>query len=268
MQGDLPGKTLVISALQLGLFSKEIDENLLRLKSGLLGLPDTVDLVVAAELANTYYNYEVIQQLKAGAEIAFLEPLQKVCEERKFALVVGMATRVGNDLVNRAYVIGKDGKILTHYDKTHLIEIMDEHKYFTAGKRLATFAINDWKVGVAICFDLRFAELFINYALSGCHLIVLPACWPSERRNHWRHLLLARAQECQCFFMGVNMGGRSNDGKLYGGSLLASPDSIVLEELEWGSEGSFTYGISSEDIRKQKELFDLMKDRPCPPLFS
>ena len=264
----LPETNLRVCGLQVGLFSSSVNENLKKLVSAFESIKvNSVDLVIAPEVSSTYYNYNTIKNLKEGEEVLFLETLQALCCSKKCALVVGLAVRHGELLKNRAYFINENGEIKAYYDKMHLISLMGETDYFHPGNTITVVNVRDWRVGIAICFDLRFAELFLNYALDGCHLIVLPACWPSERRNHWRNLHLARAQECQCFFAGVNMGGVSPDGKIYGGSIVSSPDSVPVAELGWGEEGTIFANLDPEEIARQKELFDLMKNRPRPPLL-
>ncbi len=266
----LPKSKLRVCALQLSLFANSVQDNLSKIKMHLSEIESgSVDLVVVPELANTFYNYEVIESLEEGEEEEFLSPLQSFCKEKNSVLVVGLAVREGGCLRNRAYFISSDGTVKGHYDKMHLISLLDEDLHFTPGNSTKIFDVKDWKVGIGICFDIRFPELFINYALDNCNLIVLPACFPYERRNHWRHLNLARAQEGQFFFLGANMGGTGSTkwgDKTYGGSILASPDSCPIAELPWGSEGILTCEIDPKEIAIQKSLFDLMANRNRPPL--
>jgi len=264
---SLPETNLRVCGLQLGLFSPSVNDNLEKLLSAFEDIRvGGADLVIAPEVSNTYYNYETIKNLREGDEIPFLSVLQELCGSKKCALIVGLAVRHRGLLKNRAYFINENGNIQDSYDKMHLISLLGETDYFDAGKEKTVVNLRDWRIGIAICFDLRFPELFLNYALDGCNLVVLPACWPSERRNHWRNLHLARAQETQCFFVGVNMGGVSPDGKIYGGSIISSPDSVAVAELGWGEEGIISGSLDPREIARQKELFDLMKDRRRPPL--
>ncbi len=268
---SLPSNNLRVMGLQLPLFAKDPDENLARIVSALsqIGRGDA-DLIVIPELSNTFYNYEVIDSLAEGAENDFLEPLARSCYEKGAALIVGLAVCEGGVRRNRAYFISSKGDVTAHYDKMHLISLLDEDAHFCPGNARQVVEVDGWKVGIGICFDLRFAELFLNYALDGCHFVALPACFPSDRQAHWRSLHLARAQECQCYFFGVNMGGTANTHwgeKCYGGSILASPDSVAVAELCWGQEGILRAVCDPKEIARQKSLFDLMANRPRPSLL-
>lgn len=100
------------------------------------------------------------------------------------------------------------GRRLHRYDKIHLFGPSGDPGYFQPGKRIDTFAIRSGalvlRVGVVLCYDLRFPELVRVLALQGMRLLVVPARWPRERDEPWRTLLRARAIENQIFVVGCN----------------------------------------------------------------
>ncbi|OPX23618.1 MAG: hypothetical protein B1H03_01135 [Planctomycetales bacterium 4484_113] len=268
MMKHLPTEPLQVLGLQIGCFAPSIRDNLTCVLKKLEQVPPRqADLIVLPELINTYYHYEIMTELSEGEEERFLDPIRQIAAEKTAYILAGsLAVRQAGKLYNRSFLLSPQGETVTTYDKMHLIALLGETDHFTPGRQTATAEIKGWKLGIAICFDLRFAELFLNYALDGCHLVVLPACWPHERANHWRSLHLARAQECQAFFLGVNAGGFNGKGKTYGGSILATPDSVPQVELPWGSEGTIATTITSAGIARQKQLYDLMVGRKRPPL--
>ena len=77
--------------------------------------------------------------------------------------------------------------------------------------------------GLAICYDLRFPELFRRYALEGARLLILPAAWPHPRRMHWRTLLRSRAIENQWFVAACNRVGTTEDVSFFGASAVIDP---------------------------------------------
>jgi predicted amidohydrolase len=78
-------------------------------------------------------------------------------------------------------------------------------------------------VGLAICYDLRFPELFRAYALAGTHTVIIPAEWPNPRMAHWQTLLRARAIENQMFIIACNRVGQSGNTTFFGRSCIIDP---------------------------------------------
>jgi len=110
------------------------------------------------------------------------------------------------------------------YDKIHLFPGTAEERHFLPGRDLPVPV--EWqglRIGVAICFDLRFPELFRAQSARGADVFVVPAQWPAARDRHWSALLTARAVENQCHMVGVNACGESIAGLLGGGSRIVSP---------------------------------------------
>jgi len=95
---------------------------------------------------------------------------------------------------------------------------MDEQQYLQAGKAMPVFDLPWGRTALAVCYDLRFPELFRRYALQGAMLVVVPAQWPARRAEHWRTLLRARAIENQMVVVGCNrVGCDGDDSAPFGG---------------------------------------------------
>lgn len=123
-----------------------------------------------------------------------------------------------------------DGTLHAVYRKMHLFRLMAEEKYLAPGEA-ATLADTPWgKIGMAICYDLRFPELFRRYALGGAQLILVPAEWPHPRRAHWQTLLRARAIENQCFVAACNRVGTTGNSTFFGASAVIDPWGETLIE--------------------------------------
>lgn len=116
-----------------------------------------------------------------------------------------------DDYTNTA-VLYHNGRAVLRYDKIHLFRPGKDHYYFRRGTTIPTVRLplrgGSVTVGVMICFDLRFPELARTLALDGADVIVVPARWPSVRRDAWQTLLKARAIENQVFVVGCNAAGR------------------------------------------------------------
>jgi omega-amidase len=123
-----------------------------------------------------------------------------------------------------------DGTLQATYRKIHLFRLMEEEVYLAPGQEPALVELPWGKSGLAICYDLRFPELFRSYALQGAQLLLLPAEWPHPRREHWRTLLRARAIENQCFVAACNRVGSSKGSTFFGASTIIDPWGETLVE--------------------------------------
>jgi len=128
---------------------------------------------------------------------------------------------------NTVVVLGADGGLLAAYAKVHLFSPDGEDRNYTAGDRIVTFTVDGTTFGIAVCYDLRFPELFRIYALAGAECVLVPAAWPCSRLPHWEILLPARALENRYYVAGVNTAGGAG-GVYCGGSLAADPDGTVV----------------------------------------
>ena len=143
----------------------------------------------------------------------------------ELGLAIGGSILERND--GRAYntfaLFGAHGEQLAVYRKLHLFALMHEEKWLAAGEKPA-FVDAPWgRTALAICYDLRFGELFRHYALAGAELALLPAMWPEARSEHWNILLRARAIENQIFIAAVNVAGKIGDETFGGGSAVIDP---------------------------------------------
>jgi predicted amidohydrolase len=100
---------------------------------------------------------------------------------------------------------------------------MSEDQYLTAGEELAIVDFAGVKAGLAICYDLRFPEIFRRYALDGAQMVFLPSEWPHPRLAHWQTLLRARAIENQLFMIACNRTGKSRETAFFGHSCIIDP---------------------------------------------
>lgn len=127
-------------------------------------------------------------------------------------VIAGIIEQRGKNCFNTLIHCDAEGKLKKKYHKIHPFSYSGENKFYNRGEDLAVTKVNNWKIGLSICYDLRFPELFRLYAKKGVELIINIANWPDSRIEHWRALLKARAIENQCYVAGVNRVGK--DAKL------------------------------------------------------
>lgn len=128
---------------------------------------------------------------------------------------------------NRLLVVGPDGAGV-HYDKVHPFTYGGEDDHYRGGDEAVVADVDGVRVGLTVCYDLRFANLYWDLG-PDVDLFVVPANWPCARREHWRALLVARAIENQCFVLGVNRVGTGR--RIDGGDLDYCGDSMLIDPL-------------------------------------
>ncbi len=158
-----------------------------------------------------------------------------------------LAERVGERLFNTTVLFDPDGREVARYRKIHLFDIVTpdgagyrESATFGGGAEVVTCAIAGTRVGLAICYDVRFAELFLALRRVGAELIFLPAAFTLQTgKDHWEVLLRARAIETQCWLAAPATWGRHRDGggearHTYGNSMVCDPWGQVVARVSDG----------------------------------
>jgi len=170
--------------------------------------------------------------------------------------------REGRDkLSNTTVVIDPEGEFAAVYRKIHLFDVeVGGHVYRESeteepGDRLVLTEVEGWKLGLTICYDLRFPELYRLLALEGCAALAVPAAFTLYTgKDHWEPLLRARAIENQCYVVAANQWGSYADGKAaYGRSMIVDPWGIVVAQASDGDGVVFAEidRARIEDIRSR-----------------
>lgn len=147
------------------------------------------------------------------------------------------------------------------YEKVHLFRLMDEHRWLAPGEHLQQVAAPWGETGLAICYDLRFPEMFRRYAVSGARLVLISAEWPAARTSHWQALLRARAIENQCFVAATNCVGITG-GETFGGrSAVISPWGEVLVEGSADQEELLRAEIDLDEVDRARSTIPVLQDR-------
>ena len=161
---------------------------------------------------------------------------------------------------NAASLFGPEGLELAHYNKIHLFRLMDEHRHLVAGNRPVLVETPWGKAGLAICYDLRFPELFRAYSLAGARLILIVAEWPKPRLQHWQTLLRARAIENQLYVVACNRVGISNGLDFFGHSCVIDTwGEFVVEAGE--TEMLITVDIDLGKVDEVRSTIPVFADR-------
>lgn len=165
---------------------------------------------------------------------------------------------------NTATVYAPSGEVLANYRKLHLFDVslpsgnrLQESSAMTAGQDVVCCDVLGWRVGLSICYDLRFPELYRKLVDRGCEMICVPSAFTKETgQDHWHTLLRARAIESQCWVIAANQcGSHPTDKTTYGHSLIIDPWGNIKAEVESGT------GIIVADLDLQ-QLHNVRKSLP------
>jgi predicted amidohydrolase len=187
-------------------------------------------LLVLPELWSTGYDLARAAELADEPGSGMHAALAALAQEQGIAIAGSTLTRRGAQITNTATLYGPDGALLLSYDKLHLFGLLHEDRYLAPGDALAVSDAPWGRTALGICYDLRFPEQWRACALQGAALLLVPAEWPTPRREHWRVLVQARAIENQCFVVAVNRVGSDPDTHFGGHSLVVGPWGEVLAE--------------------------------------
>ncbi|MBR2520289.1 MAG: carbon-nitrogen family hydrolase [Selenomonadaceae bacterium] len=186
------------------------------------------DAILLPELWSTGYYPTPVEDF---ADVDGCRTKKFLCElAKKFSVnIIGGSVIVddGGKIFNRCYVANRRGEIAATYDKTHLFSFAGEEKIFTAGNKLSTFELDGVTCGLAICYDLRFPEIFRKLALTGAEIIFVPAAWSLKRLTPRRILTKARAIENQLFVVFANSSGFSE---------IVNPAGEITAEIDAGEK--------------------------------
>lgn len=133
--------------------------------------------------------------------------LLELSKEHSLVIVTSSIEQDGDQVFNTAQVVQR-GEVLGSYRKIHLFSANLEHRYHAAGDQPCVVDTDAGKIGVMLCYDIRFPELSRHYFHQGAEVLVVPGQWPEARAQHWRTLLRARAIENELFVIGCNRTGQ------------------------------------------------------------
>lgn len=217
-------------------------------------------LVVFPELWSTGYALDRGKELAAELNVGIFAHITSIAVQTKIAFVGSMLEKRGLHVSNSAAVIFPNGKIAGVYRKIHLFRLMDEDRWLQPGNAPLLQEFPWGATGIAICYDLRFPELFRKYAVQGAKMMIIPAEWPIERVEHWRALLIARAIENQCYMVAVNACGRTGETTFGGHSMIVDPwGKVVIEGGE--SPALLTVEIDTDAVDLVRAKIPVFDDR-------
>jgi predicted amidohydrolase len=187
-------------------------------------IPSPPDILIFPEMSLTGYTMNTSLgepfDLSQSQTLQFFSNLSK---EKSINTIAGFIELDQDKVYNTLFVINREGKVISKYRKIHLFSFAGEERHYRSGDKPEIVSLENIKIGLSICYDLRFPEMFRFYAKEKVDLIVNIANWPDTRIEHYVHLLKARAIENQCFVAGVNRVGKTRKDNYDGRSSVFDP---------------------------------------------
>jgi len=234
------------------------------------------DLVVFPELSLTGYltrdlTYELAETIP-GPSVTSLE---KIARSEKLHMIFGMlehSDKARAIIYNTAVLLGPEG-LIGKYRKMQLPthSVFEEKRYFRQGYQLPVFETDIGKIGLTICYDIFFPEIFRLLRLQGAELIVCISASPAVRRKFFEILTAARAMENTVFLVYTNLAGLEDGLQFWGGSRVMTPSGHIIVQAKYDEEDLVTGEVDYGDLKRietfvptlrdlRPEFFDLLKD--------
>lgn len=228
---------------------KKLDANLNQIQQLLIEASRQRASIVVLPENFAYYGEQNLQSIGCQEALS-TGPVRQFLSEQAKRLklwIIGGTLPVGDENskpVARSLVYDPSGHCLDHYDKIHLFDAdvhsessqqaYRESDLYSHGRAIKTVETDVCKLGLSVCYDLRFAALYNQLRAAGAQLVTVPAAFTAiTGRDHWQLLLRARAVENQFFMLGANLVDRALNAKgLWGGSAIIDPWGTVIAQLE------------------------------------
>jgi predicted amidohydrolase len=235
-----------VSCIQIS-SSKEIKKNLnISKKLIIKAIKQKSDLIITPECSSLFglSKRQLMKTANTMKKDIYLNGIKKLAKIYKKWILTCVVIKEKNKIKNRSVLINPYGLIVKYYDKIHMYdavlskkETYLESKIFSCGTTLKTAKLPWGKLGLSICYDVRFPNLFRKLAQKGSLFISVPSAFTKTTgKKHWHSLLKARAIENFCYiFAPAQHGTHWNNRKTYGHSIIISPDGKILKELKRGT---------------------------------
>jgi predicted amidohydrolase len=247
--------TIKAAAIQFNVKQGDVDANLAYVREALPRVAaQGANLAVLPEMWSSGFSYKNLKELAKRTD-GIVEELLTLSRELKLVIVGSMPEPNGDKVFNAIYV-ADNGTLAGIYRKIHLFSLLGEDRAFSGGDSWLLADTSIGKIGVIICYDLRFPELSRRLAVEGAQVICVPAQWPKPRQEHWRTLLRARAIENQLFVVSCNACGLIGKLDFFGMSMIIDPKGEVLAEAG-ESDGEILADLDMQ------ALYDWRAQIPC-----
>ena len=237
------------------------------------------DLAGLPELWPLYGSYDQMRGIATPIPGPLTDVIAEVARARSMWIVGGSVPEAADDRVfNTSCLFDRDGEIVARYRKIHLFDVdlpgeppMRESAVFTAGEELVTHDTDMGRIGLSICYDVRFPELYRGLMTLGAEIVCVPSAFTEVTgRAHWEVLLRVRAIEEQCFIVAPAQWGpwgRPEDGRrTYGNSIVVDPWGEVLVRAPREGDGVWFADLDMARLQHVRETLPALQHRRLGPV--
>ena len=223
------------------------------------------ELVIFPEMTLTGFTMNAKSIAESFDDSASLRSFSEISKENGLWIIAGIVFTAGEKSENTLVAFSPKGIVEARYTKIHPFSFAGEDQYFCPGRDLSKVQLPEFNVGLSICYDLRFPELYSALA-KDCEAIINIANWPKRRVKHWRALLKARAIENQIYVIGVNrIGVDGNQLEYEHSSLIVNANGEFIDPIVLDGELGI-YLMSRQILDDFRRGFSTRQDR-LPELY-
>jgi predicted amidohydrolase len=252
---------LKVAAVQMASFKGDFLKNRTTIKSLIeQASAQKAEVLVTPELSNVGYDLSILNNLEYNFqdEVSYYSNLAR---QYGITLALGLLEVEGTDLYNSLVVIDAAGNIQSKYRKNNLFPLGKEDKVFKKGSLPAWFNHGDFKIGLSICYDIRFPELYRAYLENDCNVIIVSSAFPFPRLEHWTTLLKAHAIMNQAYVIASNRIGIDGKLQFLGNSCIIDPWGEMIASFSDKEEGILTGSIELPRIDEVRNKIPAFSDR-------
>lgn len=209
--------------------------------------------------------------LASPEDDALVRRMRELAVELKVEILIGSALvrRPDGQAANRSILIRSDGSVAATYDKIHMFDVdlptgetARESHLYTPGAEAVVVDAEAGRIGLTICYDVRFPSLFRALSRAGAEIITVPAAFTRPTGEaHWEILLRARAIECGCYILAPAQGGFHADGRgTYGHTLVVGPWGEIVAKVDHDEPGVLLADLDLAAVAKARNAIPALKN--------
>ncbi len=253
-------------AIQLGSVIADINENIRKaerlLEENLLSR--SVDFVFLPEVWTSGWDCPSFEACSENLEnAASIKMLQKIAKKYNTNIVGGsIILKRENIMTNTCPVINRHGELVCTYDKNHLFSYYgcNEGKYITRGSNPVIVNLDGINIGLTICYDIRFPEIYRAYRKAGADILVNMAAWGASKKIPWDSMTTSRAVENQSYFVALTQTGLLKDGtRNLGHSMILDYKGDIISEIN-EIEGGIFAEVNFEEMYEFRDKCRILDD--------
>ncbi len=247
---------LKISLIQSSLHWEDKEANLAMFADKIAGIQEGQELIVLPEMFATGFSMKASEfaEEMEGNSISWM---RDQAQSTGSVITGSLIIKESGAYYNRLIWMRPDGT-LDYYNKRHLFRLANEQDHYTAGSERKIVTLNDWRINLNVCYDLRFPVWSRN--TNDYDVLLNVANWPAKRSLPWKTLLRARAIENMCYTIGLNRIGKDGNGYYHSGdSAIIHPDGTTLIACSV-REKIINITLSMSELIRYRERFQFYKD--------